>query len=135
MSLLKWKEMADKRSELGKKINIVRDTIKQKSISNQMGEVEAEKLFKPITSGLMELTAPKASLRRLAKKKGPVPDYGLEIGDDEEVPEYGLEDLFGEQIQPQNNKQLVSKPPSYEDVLEDIASGEKKDIYRSRIYV
>ena len=30
MSLLKWKEMAQKRSELGKKINVVRETIKQK---------------------------------------------------------------------------------------------------------
>ena len=65
-------------------------------------------------------------LRRLPKKKRPVPDYGLEIGDDEEVPEYGLEDLFGEQVQPQNNKQLVPKPLSYEDVLGDIASGEKE---------
>ena len=126
MSLLKWKELAQKRSELGKQINTVKETIKQKSISDQMGEVEAEKLFKPITSGLKELTAPKALMRRLAKKKGPVPDYGLEIGDDEEVPDYGLEDLFGEQVQPQNEKQLVPKPPSYEDVLGDIASGEKK---------
>ena len=113
MSLLKWKEMAEKRSKLGKEINTVRKAIKQKTISDQMGEVEAEKLFRPITSGLKELTAPKIPLRRLAKKKGPVPDYGLEIGDDEEVPEYGLEDLFGEQVQPQNNKQLVPKPPSY----------------------
>ena len=124
MSLLKWKEMAEKRSELAKKINAVRETMKQKSISDQMGEVEAEKLFKPITSGLRELTAPKAPLRRLTKKKGPVPDYGIDI--DDEVPEYGLEDLFGEQVEPQNNKQLVPKPPSDEDVLDDIASGEKK---------
>ena len=64
-------------------------------------------------------------MRRL-KKRGPVPDYGLEIGDDEEVPDYGLEDLFGEEVQPQNNKQLVPKPPPYEDVLEELASGEKK---------
>ena len=125
MSLLKWKELAQKRSELGKQINTVKETIKQKSISDQMGEVEAEKLFKPITSGLKELTTPKTPLRRLTKKKGPVPDYGLEIGDVEEVPDYGLEDLFGEQVQPQNEKQLVPKPPSYEDVLEDIASGKK----------
>ena len=124
MSLLKWKEMAKRRSELGNKINTVRNTIKQKSISDQMGEVEAEKLFKPITSELKELTTPKALLRRLAKKKGPIPDYGIAI--DDEVPDYGLEDLFGEQVQPQNNKQLVPKPPSYEDVLGDIASGEKK---------
>ena len=128
MNLLKWKEMAEKRSELGKKINTVRETIKQKTISDQMGEVEAEKLFKPITSELKELTTPKAPLRRLTKKKGPVPDYGLEIGDDEDVHDYGLEDLFGEQVQPQNEKQLVPKPPSYEDVLGDIATGEKKCI-------
>ena len=125
MSLLKWKEMAEKRSELGQRINEVRKTLKQKSISDQIGQVEAAKLFEPITSGLKDITAPKIPLRRL-KKRGPVPDYGLEIGDDEEVPDYGLEDLFGEEVQPQNNKQLVPKPPSYEDVLEELASGEKK---------
>ena len=125
MSLLKWKEMAAKRSELGQRINEVRKTIKQKSISDQIGQVEAAKLFEPITSGLRDITAPKKPLRRL-KKKGPVPDYGLEIGDDEEVPDYGLEDLFGEEVQPQNNKQLVPKPPPYEDALKDLASGEKK---------
>ena len=125
MSLLKWKEMAEKRSELGQRINEVRKTIKQKSISDQIGQVEAAKLFEPITSGLKDITALKAPLRRL-KKRGPVPDYGLEIGDDEEVIDYGLEDLFGEQVLPQNDKQLVPKPPSYEDVLKDLASGEKK---------
>ena len=124
MSLLKWKEMAEKRSELGKQINTVRETIKQKTISDQMGEVEAEKLFKPITSELKELAAPKAPLRRLPKKKQPVPDYGIAI--DDEVPDYGLEDLFGDQVLPQNDKQLVPKPPSYEDVLKDLASGEKQ---------
>ena len=126
MSLLKWKEMAEKRSELGKKINTctVRETIKQKKISDQMGEVEAEKLFKPITSGLKELTSPKMPLRRLPKKKRPVPDYGIAI--DDEVPDYGLEDLFGDQVLPQNDKQLVPKPPSSEDVLKDLASGEKQ---------
>ena len=116
--------MAEKRSELGKKINTVRETIKQKKISDQMGEVEAEKLFKPITSGLKELTSPKMPLRRLPKKKRPVPDYGIAI--DDEVPDYGLEDLFGDQVLPQNDKQLVPKPPSYEDVLKDLASGEKQ---------
>ena len=125
MSLLKWKEMAAKRSELGQRINEVRKTIKQKSISDQIGQVEAAKLFEPITSGLRDITAPKKPLRRL-KKRGPVPDYGLEIGDDEDIPDYGLEDLFGAEVQPQNNKQLVPKPPPYEDILEELASGEKK---------
>ena len=124
MSLLKWKEMAEKRSELGKKINTVRETIKQKTISDQMGEVEAEKLFKPITSELKELTGPKAPLRRLPKKKRPVPDYGIAI--DDEVPDYGLDDLFDQPVLPENEKQIVPKPPSYEDVLGDLASGEKR---------
>ena len=117
-------------------------------ISNQMGEVKAEKLFRPITSGLKDLTLPKIPIRRkLTTKKMKVPDYGVQAGDDEdvpdygledlfgdqvqpgddeEVPDYGLEDLFGEQVQPQNNKKLVPKPPSYEDVLKDLASGEKQ---------
>ena len=128
MSLLKWKEMAAKRSELGQRINEVKKTIKQKSISDQIGQVEAAKLFEPITSGLKEITAPKIPLRRLPKKKGPtgnIPDYGIAL-DDEDIPDYGLEDLSGEEVQPQNNKQLVPKPPPYEDVLEELASGEKK---------
>ena len=124
MSLLKWKEIAEKRSELGKKINTVRETIKQKTISDQMGEAEAEKLFKPITSGLKELTAPKMPLIRLPKKKRPVPDYGIAI--DDEVPDYGLDDLFDQPVLPEDEKQLVPKPPSYEDVLKDLASGEKQ---------
>ena len=124
MSLLKWKEMAEKRSELGKKINTVRETIKQNTISDKMGEVEAEKLFKPITSELKELTSPKMPLRRLPKKKRPIPDYGIAI--DDEVPDYGLDDLFDQPVLPENEKQLVPKPPSYEDVLKDLESGEKK---------
>ena len=124
--------MAEKRSELGKQINEVRQTIKKQSISDQVGEVEAAKLFKPITSGLRELTVPKAPLRRIAKKKGPVPDYGIAI--DDEVPDYGLEDLFGQQILPQDEKQIVPKPPSYKDVLDEIASGEKKSIDPEYMY-
>ena len=127
MSLLKWKEMAEKRSELGRMVNEVRETLKQKTISDQMGQVEAAKLFEPITSGLRDIAALKAPLRRLPKKKGPngnIPDYGITL-DDEDIPDFGLEDLFGEQVLPQNNKQLVPKPPSYEDILEDLASGEK----------
>ena len=104
MSLLKWKELAERRSELGKKINAIRETIKQKRISDQIGEVQAEKLFKPITSGLREIAAPKMPLRRLPKKKGPVPDYGIDI--DDEVPDFGLEDLFGQEVKPQYDKQL-----------------------------
>ena len=125
MSLLKWKEMAAKRSELGQRINEVKKTIKQKSISDQIGQVEAAKLFEPITSGLKDITAPKIPLRRL-KKRGPVPDYGVAL-EDQDIQDYDFDFLFGEEVPPQNNKQLVPKPPPpYEDVLKEIASGAKK---------
>ena len=58
MSLLKWKEMAEKRTKLGRDVNTIRETLKQKKITDVMSDVEAEKLFKPITSGLKELTQP-----------------------------------------------------------------------------
>ena len=50
--------------------------------------------------------------------------------------DYGLEDLFGEEDKPQNNKQLVSKPPAYEDLLKEIAieSGQKQ-IYINPEYI
>ena len=122
MSLLKWKEMAEKRSKIGRDVNTIRETLKQKKITDTMSDVEAEKLFKPITSGLKELTQPQPFKRRLQRKKVEVPDYGINI-DDEEIPDYNLEDLFHE---PENTKQLVPKPPSYDDVLKDLETGKKK---------
>ena len=125
MSLLKWKEMAEKRSKIGQDVNTIRETLKQKKITDTMSDVEAEKLFKPITSGLKELTQPQPFKRRLQRKKVEVPDYGINI-DDEGIPDYNLEDLFHEGVQPQNTKQLVPKPPSYDEVLKDLETGKKK---------
>ena len=94
-----------------------------------MSDVEAEKLFKPITSGLKELTKPQPVKRRITRKKAPfggvAPDYGINI-EDEGIPDYNLEDLFDEGVQPQNTKQLVPKPPSYDEVLKDLETGKKK---------
>ena len=120
MSLLKWKEMAEKRSKIGRDVNTVRETLKQKKITDTMSDVEAEKLFKPITFGLKELAQPQPLKRRL-RKKAQVPDYGINLED--EVPDYNLEDLFHE---PENTKQIVPKPPSYDDVLKELETGEKK---------
>ena len=122
MSLLKWKEMAEKKSKIGQDVNTIRETLKQKKITDTMSDVEAEKLFKPITSGLKELTQPQPFKRRLLRKKVEVPDYDINI-DDEGIPDYNLEDLFHE---PENTKQLVPKPPSYDDVLKDLETGKKK---------
>ena len=125
MSLLKWKEMAEKRSKIGQDVNTIRETLKQKKITDTMSDVEAEKLFKPITSSLKELTQPQPFKRRLQRKKVEVPDYGINI-DDEGIPDYNLEDLFDEGFEPENTKQLVPKPPSYDDVLKDLETGKKK---------
>ena len=59
-------------------------------------------------------------------KKGEVPDYGIDIED--EVPDMGLDDLFEQPVLPQQEKQLVPKPPTYEQSLQDLLEG-KKEIY------
>ena len=46
---------------------------------------------------------------------------------DEDIPDYELDDLFDEEeIQPQQNKQLVPKPPTYEESLADVLEGKEK---------
>ena len=59
-------------------------------------------------------------------KKGEVPDYGIDIED--EVPDMNLGELFEQPVLPQQEKQLVSKPPTYEESLQDLLEG-KKEIY------
>ena len=73
MSLLKWKEMAEKRSKVGQNVNTVRETIKQTKIADAIGDIQAEKLFKPITSGSKDLATPKIPIRRLPTKKDQCP--------------------------------------------------------------
>ena len=133
MSLLKWKEIAERKSKIGQDINTIRETLKQKKITDAMSDVEAEKLFKPITSGLKELTQPQPVKKRFIRKKAEVPDYGINI-DDEGIPDYNLQDLFDEGVQPQTAKQLVPKPPSYDEVLKDLETG-KKQIYVNPEYM
>ena len=59
-------------------------------------------------------------------KKGEVPDYGIDIED--EVPDMNIGELFEQPVLPQQEKQLVPKPPTYEESLQDILEG-KKEIY------
>ena len=40
----------------------------------------------------------------------------------------GLDDLFGDYVPPEQQKQLVPKPPTYEESLADVLEG-KKEIY------
>ena len=65
----------------------------------------------------------------LPKKRGKklgVPDYAIPLED--EVPDYGLDDFFDEGLVPENEKQIVPKPPTYKESLQDILEG-KKQIY------
>ena len=134
MSLLEWKELAKSKSELGNKINYVRNAIKQSKIGEETSQSSFEKVFKPITSKLDKVfnIEDDSDSTTPQKKKRPqkimeVPDYCTdEIG---EVEDMNISDLYDEQpVQPQQEKQIVPEPPEYVDpqllpqfVLDDLA--------------
>ena len=130
MSLLKWKELAKSKSELGDKINYVRNAIKKHDIDQQTSQQGFSKVFKPITSKLDDVIDSNQVLRLPRKKrllkKGEVPDYGIDIED--EVPDMNIGELFEQPVLPQKEKQLMPKPPKYEESLQDLLEG-KKEIY------
>ena len=64
--------------------------------------------------------------RKRPPRKGEVPNYGIDI--DDEVEDMNIDDLFGDYVPPQQQKQLVPKPPTYEESLADLLEG-KKEIY------
>ena len=119
MSLLKWKEMAERKSKIGRDVNTIRETLKQKKISDTMSDVEAEKLFKPITKELVQLQ-PKPQPQPQQPLKRQIPDYSI----DEGIPAL---DLLDEGVQPQSTKQLVPTPrKSVKQMIEDLEAGKKK---------
>ena len=130
MSLLKWKELAKSKSELGDKINYVHNAITKHNIGQQTSQQGFSKVFKPITSKLDDVIDSNQVLRMPRKKrplkKGEVPNYGIDIED--EVEDMGLDNLFEQPVLPQQEKQLVPKPPTYEESLQDLLEG-KKEIY------
>ena len=130
MSLLKWKELARSKSELGNKINYVHDAITKHNIGQQTSQESLAKVFKPVTSKLDDVIDSNQVLRIPRKKrplkKGEVPDYGIDRED--EVPDMNLGELFEQPVLPQQEKQLVPLPPTYEQSLQDLLEG-KKEIY------
>ena len=130
MSLLRWKELAKSKSELGDKINYVHNAITKHNIGQQTSQQGFSKVFKPITSKLDDVIDSNKVLRMQRKKrplkKGEVPDYGIDIED--EVPDMNLGELFEQPVLPQQEKQIVPMPPTYEQSLQDIIEG-KKEIY------
>ena len=126
MSLLKWKKLAKQKTELGNKINFVHDTILKNQLGEKISQESFQKAFKPITTKLDDVVL---NIPRIIKKRGKkldVPDYAIPLED--EVPDYGLDDFFDEGLIPENEKQIVPKPPTYEESLKDVLEG-KKQIY------
>ena len=130
MSLLKWKELAKSKSELGDKINYVHNAITKHDIDQKTSQQGFSKVFQPITSKLDDVIdsnqVSRLSRKKRPLKKGEVPDYGIDIED--EVPDMNLGDLFEQPVLPQQEKQLVPKPPTYEESLQDLLEG-KKEMY------
>ena len=128
MSLLEWKKLAKQKTELGNKINFVHDTILKKQLGEKTSQESLQKVFKPITTKLDDVAFRNLNIPRLTKKRGKklgVPDYGIAL-EDEDIPDYGLDDFFDEGLVPENKKQIVPKPPTYEESLKDILEGEKQ---------
>ena len=128
MSLLKWKKLAKQKTELGNKINFVHDTILKNQLGEKTSQESFQKAFKPITTKLDEVAFRNLNIPRLTKKRGKklgVPDYGIAL-EDEDIPDYGLDNLFDEGLVPENEKQIVPKPPTYEESSQDILEGEKQ---------
>ena len=122
MSLLKWKKLAKQKTELGNKINFVHDTILKNQLGEKISQESFQKAFKPITTKLDEVAFRNLNIPRLTKKRGKklgVPDYGIAL-EDEDIPDYGLDDFFDEGLVLENEKQIVPKPPTYEESLQDI---------------
>ena len=131
MSLLKWKKLAKQKTELGNKINFVHDTILKKQLGEKTSQESLQKVFKPITTKLDDVAFRNLNIPQL-KKRGRnrgVPDYAVGVEDEDGgIPDYGLDDFFDEGLVPENKKQIVPKPPTYEESLKDILEG-KKQIY------
>ena len=131
MSLLEWKKLAKQKTELGNKINFVHDTILKNQLGEKTSQESLQKVFKPITTKLDDVAFRNLNIPRLKKrgKKLGVPDYAVGVEDEDGgIPDYGLDDFFDEGLVPENKKQIVPKPPTYEESLKDILEG-KKQIY------
>ena len=130
MSLLKWQELAKRKSELGNKINYVHDTIMKHDITQNTSNESLSKVFKPVTTKLddiidsnLALRMPKRKKRPPKKNEEPGIDYAPEVDPFEDME---VNDLFGDHVPPQREKQLVPKPPTYEESLKDILEGNKQ---------
>ena len=122
MSLLKWKKLAKQKKELGNKINFVHDAILKNQLGEKISQESFQKVFKPITTKLDDIAFRNMNIPQLTKKRGEkpdVPNYGIAL-EDEDIPDYRLDEFFDEGLVPENEKQIESILPTYEESLKDI---------------
>ena len=119
MSLLRWRELAKRKSKLGDKINYTHDVITKHNIGQQATQKSLEKVFKPVTSKLDDviesnLQIPKVPEKRVKKgMRGELeaPDYYPEVDPFEDM---DVENIF----EPQQQKQIPKEPPRYSEVFD-----------------
>ena len=70
MSLLKWKELAKSKSELGDKINTLRNAIIQHDLGQKTSQASFPKVFQPITTKLDDVIA--SNLKMPQTKRRPL---------------------------------------------------------------
>ena len=73
---------------------------------------------------MRNLNLPRLTKRRVKQTEDS--DYGLLAGEEDGLNEYGFPDLNDEGIQPEQKKQLVPKPPTYEESLNDFVKDTDK---------
>ncbi|KAL9989355.1 hypothetical protein ACROYT_G003896 [Oculina patagonica] len=118
MSLLRWKDLAKSKSDLGDKINYVKNAITQNNIGQQTSQQSLAKVFKPVTSKLDEVIesnlqipkVPKKRVKKVMKGEQEGPDYAPEVDPFEEM---DVDNIF----EPQQQKQIPKQPPRYSDVF------------------
>ena len=107
------------------------DAILKNQLEEKTSQESFQKEFKSMTNKLDHVAWSNLKLPKLQTKRGKkmaVLDYGIQAGDDEDIPHYALDDLFDKGNNLEKNKQLVPKPPTYKESLAAILEG-KKQIY------
>ena len=112
MSLLKWQELAKSKTNLGNKINEVRNTITKNSIDEQTSQSSFQKVFKPVKSKLDDVIAsnlkmpPRKRVKKEMRGDLEAPDYLPFIDHFEEMDIEGV-------LEPEQEKPIPIQPPTY----------------------
>ena len=78
MSLLKWQELAKRKTELGDKIRFCACNL-EKSVGRKKSQEAFQKVFKPITTKLDDVALGNLKLPALQRKRG------IQAGGDEDI--------------------------------------------------